>query len=156
MIDGELACILLSCLVVYIIIKLFNNFVVSFVVSFVVKRKTTVIEKNPKWITSRIQEKYYGFNDIDFILAECPLGGLPKFNMSKDKERIELWIPNDIPIRDLESLAKIALLGKIKIRYGIYFPEKPIYWLSILCYMLDGGDIKQESVTWEEAHGKKI
>ena len=45
MIDGELACILLSCLVVYIIIKLFNNFVVSFVVSFVVKRKTTVIEK---------------------------------------------------------------------------------------------------------------
>lgn len=152
MIDGELACILLSCLVVYIIIKLFNNFVVS----FVVKRKTTVIEKNPKWITSRIQEKYYGFNDIDFILAECPLGGLPKFNMSKDKERIELWIPNDIPIRDLESLAKIALLGKIKIRYGIYFPEKPIYWLSILCYMLDGGDIKQESVTWEEAHGKKI
>lgn len=156
MIDGELACILLSCLVVYIIIKLFNNFVVSFVVSFVVKRKTTVIEKNPKWITSRIQEKYYGFNDIDFILAECPLGGLPKFNISKDKERIELWIPNDIPIRDLESLAKIALLGKIKIRYGIYFPEKPIYWLSILCYMLDGGDIKQESVTWEEAHGKKI
>lgn len=156
MIDGELACILLSCLVVYIIIKLFNNFVVSFVVSFVVKRKTTVIEKNPKWITSRIQEKYYGFNDIDFILAECPLGGLPKFNMSKDKERIELWIPNDILIRDLESLAKIALLGKIKIRYGIYFPEKPIYWLSILCYMLDGGDIKQESVTWEEAHGKKI
>lgn len=156
MIDGELACILLSCLVVYIIIKLFNNFVVSFVVSFVVKRKTTVIEKNPKWITSRIQEKYYGFNDIDFILAECPLGGLPKFNMSKDKEHIELWIPNDIPIRDLESLAKIALLGKIKIRYGIYFPEKPIYWLSILCYMLDGGDIKQESVTWEEAHGKKI
>ena len=155
MIDGELACILLSCLVVYIIIKLFNNFMVS-VVSFVVKRKTTVIEKNPKWITSRIQEKYYGFNDIDFILAECPLGGLPKFNISKDKERIELWIPNDIPIRDLESLAKIALLGKIKIRYGIYFPEKPIYWLSILCYMLDGGDIKQESVTWEEAHGKKI
>ena len=76
--------------------------------------------------------------------------------MSKDKERIELWIPNDIPIRNLESLAKIALLGKIKIRYGIYFPEKPIYWLSILCYMLDGGDIKQESVTWEEAHGKKI
>lgn len=152
MIDGELACILLSCLVVYIIIKLFNNFVVS----FVVKRKTTVIEKNPKWITSRIQEKYYGFNDIDFILAECPLGGLPKFNISKDKERIELWIPNDILIRDLESLAKIALLGKIKIRYGVYFPEKPIYWLSILCYMLDGGDIKQESVTWEEAHGKKI
>ena len=156
MIDGELACILLSCLVVYIIIKLFNNFVISFVVSFVVKRKTTVIEKNPKWITSRIQEKYYGFNDIDFILAECPLGGLPKFNISKDKERIELWIPNDILIRDLESLAKIALLGKIKIRYGVYFPEKPIYWLSILCYMLDGGDIKQESVTWEEAHGKKI
>lgn len=156
MIDGELACILLSCLVVYIIIKFFNNFVVSFVASFVVKRKTTVIEKNPKWITSRIQEKYYGFNDIDFILAECPLGGLPKFNISKDKERIELWIPNDIPIRDLESLAKIALLGKIKIRYGVYFPEKPIYWLSILCYMLDGGDIKQESVTWEEAHGKKI
>ena len=152
MIDSELACILLSCLVIYIIIKLFNNFVVS----FVVKRKTTVIEKNPKWITSRIQEKYYGFNDIDFILAECPLGGLPKFNMSKDKERIELWIPNDILIRDLESLAKIALLGKIKIRYGVYFPEKPIYWLSILCYMLDGGDIKQESVTWEEAHGKKI
>ena len=155
MIDSELACILLSCLVIYIIIKLFNNFVVS-VVSFVVKRKTTVIEKNPKWITSRIQEKYYGFNDIDFILAECPLGGLPKFNISKDKERIELWIPNDILIRDLESLAKIALLGKIKIRYGVYFPEKPIYWLSILCYMLDGGDIKQESVTWEEAHGKKI
>lgn len=152
MIDSELACILLSCLVAYIIIRLFNNFVVS----FVVKRKTTVIEKNPKWITSRIQEKYYGFNDIDFILAECPLGGLPKFNISKNKERIELWIPNDTPIRDLESLAKIALLGKIKIRYGVYFPEKPIYWLSILCYMLDGGDIRQESVTWEEAHGKKI
>lgn len=150
MINSELACILLSCLIAYILIRIFNDFVVS----FVVKRKTKVLEKNPKWITSRIQEKYYGFNDIDFILAECPLGGLPKFNISKDKERIELWISNDTPIRDLESLAKIALLGKIKIRYGVYFPEKPIYWLSILCYMLDGGDIRQESVTWEEANKK--
>ena len=150
MINSELACILLSCLIAYILIRIFNDFVVS----FVVKRKTKVLEKNPKWITSRIQEKYYGFNDIDFILAECPLGGLPKFNISKNKERIELWIPNDTPIRDLESLAKVALLGKIKIRYGVYFPEKPIYWLSILCYMLDGGDIRQESVTWEEANKK--
>jgi hypothetical protein len=41
------------------------------------------------------------------------------------------------------------------VKYGVLFQDKPIHWLSILCYMLDGGDIKQEATSWEKVNMKK-
>lgn len=138
MISSDLACILLTFLISYVTVIIFNKVVLP----FIIKKRTKEIEKNPKWITSRITDLYYGFSDIDFILAECPFGGLPKFRLGKDHKRLELLIPNDTQIRELDDIAKVALIGKIKIKYGLYFPDKPLHWLSILCYLLDGGDIK--------------
>ena len=105
------------------------------------------IERNPKWVTSQLQ--YYGFNDIDIVLCESKWGMLPRFRTSKNN-RVELWVDNDISTKDVEDLGRLALAAKIKVKYGVWFPEKPLYWLSILCYMLDGGDIKMEATSWKE------
>ena len=103
--------------------------------------------RNPKWITSQLQ--YYGFGDIDIVLCESKWGMLPHFRMTKN-DKFELWVDNETSVKDVDDIGRLALAGKIKTLYGLWFPEKPIYWLSILCYMLDGGDIKMESVKWEE------
>lgn len=103
-----------------------------------VKKGTTEIERNPKWITSELQ--YYGFSDIDIITCKSKYGMLPRFKLGKNN-KLELWIDRDIPARNVEDIGQAALVGKLKIKYNLWFPEKPIYWLSILLYMLDGNDI---------------
>lgn len=135
--NSEIASAILAIIIGYVIATIFRKAILP----LIYKKKTKEIEKNPKWITSRINDKYYGFSDIDFILAENPLGGLPRFRLAKDHKRLELLIPNDTQIRDLDAIAKVALAGKIKIKYGVFYPDKPIHWLSILCFMLDGGDV---------------
>ena len=110
------------------------------------------IERNPKWITSQLQ--YYGFNDIDIVLCESKWGMLPRFRAGKEN-RVELWIDKDTSTKDAEEMGRLALVGKVQAKYGLWFPEKPLHWLSILCYMLDGGDIRMESVSWEEKENKK-
>ena len=111
------------------------------------------IDRNPKWITKELQ--YYGFNDIDIVLCTSKWGMLPRFRVNKNNNKIELWIDNDTSTKDIEDIGRLALAGKVKAKYGLWFPEKPLHWLSILCYMLDGGDIRMESAIWKEKENNK-
>ena len=117
---------------------------------WVVHKRTKEIEKNPKWIISKLQDQYYGFKDIDIIVVDSPLGMIPRFEVAKDSDRLQLLVPEDTSVKDIDDIAKLALAGKIKIKYGVWYPEKSTQWLSILNYMLDGGEIKMEATKWEE------
>lgn len=136
----------------YILLFLIVGFAFSRLYKFVIfpkiiEKTTKEFDKNPKWITDELHSKYYGFSDIDFITAENAIGALPRFRVSKEDEtRLELLIPNDISTRDIEKIGQVALVGKIKIKYGLFFPDKPIHWLSILCFMLDGGEVAVKDI----------
>lgn len=132
----------------YILIKIWKYIIFP----FVVKKTTHEIEKNPKWITPKLRQNYYGFSNIDIITARSTIGALPRFRLNskeRGKERLELLISEDTPVNDIDKVATLALQGKLHVYYNLYFPDKPAYWLSILLYMLDGGDIKPESIVWE-------
>ena len=119
---------------------------------FIINKTTQEIEKNPKWITPKLKQNYYGFSDIDIITAKSSYGTLPRFRLNskeKGKERLELLIPEDTPVSDIDKVATLALQGKIHLYYNLFFPDKSAYWLSILLYMLEGNDIKRESIKWE-------
>ena len=119
---------------------------------FIINKTTQEIEKNPKWITPKLKQNYYGFSDIDIITAKSSVGTLPRFRLNskeKGKERLELLIPEDTPVNDIDKVATLALQGKIHLYYNLFFPDKSAYWLSILLYMLEGNDIKRESIKWE-------
>ena len=117
--------------------------------SFIIEKGTKDLEINPKWIISELQTNYYGFSDMDIVLVESKFGNIPRFRYTKSN-RFQLLVSEDISTKDIDNIAQFALLGKIKIKYGLWFPNKPAYWLSILLYMLDGGDIKQTTTSWEE------
>ena len=132
----------------YILMKIWKYIIFP----FVVKKTTHEIEKNPKWITPKLRQNYYGFSNIDIITARSTIGALPRFRLNskeRDKERLELLISEDTPVNDIDKVATLALQGKLHVYYNLYLPDKPAYWLSILLYMLDGGDIKPESIVWE-------
>lgn len=132
----------------YILMKIWKYIIFP----FIVKKTTHEVEKNPKWITPKLRQNYYGFSNIDIITARSTIGALPRFRLNskeKDKERLELLISEDTPVNDIDKVATLALQGKLHVYYNLYFPDKPAYWLSILLYMLDGGDIKPESIAWE-------
>lgn len=97
------------------------------------------IERNPKWIISRLP--YYGFDDIDIILYENKWNTSPYARTTKEN-KIEIWISNDTTTKEVEAVGRLALAVKLKIRYNLWFPEKPLHWLSVLCYLLDGGNIE--------------
>lgn len=137
MLSNEASGIILAILILIVCYHIFNRYIFP----KIIEKTTKETEVNPKWITTELRQKYYGFDDIDFILAENPLGALPRFRASKDKTRLEVLIPNDILTKDIEDFGRVALIGKIQAKYGLFFPDKPIHWLSILCYMLDGGDV---------------
>lgn len=137
---NDVLSVILAIIIGCVIVNIFNNVILPFIIN----KRTKDIEKNPEWITSRVQNKYYGFSDIDFIIVDSPLGRIPRFRLSKDRKRLELLISDDTKVDDIEAIAKVALMGKIQVRYGLSFQDKPIHWLSILCYMLDGGDIVSE------------
>ena len=105
------------------------------------------IDRNPKWITSKLQ--YYGFSDIDIVLCESKWGMLPRFRAGKEN-RLELWIDNDTSTKDVDDIGHLALCVKLKAKYGLWFPDKPTYWLSILLYMLDGGNIEMREQEKQE------
>lgn len=146
-----------------LIILLFTFFLVMFLAKLwkliifpkIVEKTTKEVEKNPKWITPKLRTTYYGFSNIDIITANSSIGALPRFRLSpkknkKDETRLELLIPEDTSMNDIDKIAALALRGKINIFYGLMTPDKPAYWLAILLYMLDGGDIKQEAISWED------
>lgn len=118
-------------------------YIIKFIiVPKIIDKTTKEINRNPKWITNELHSKYYGFSDIDFIIAHSRFGGLPRFRVSRqDFTRLELFISEDTSTRDIQEIGRIALVGKIKIKHGVFFPDKPLHWLSILCFMLDGGDV---------------
>lgn len=116
-----------------------NKIIIPKIIDYSIKE----IDRNPKWVTSRLQ--YYGFDDIDIVLCECPFHRLPRFRIIKT-DKLELLIDNDTSVNDIEELGRIALITKIKVKYGLWFPEKPIHWLSVMCYMLDGGDIQMTNI----------
>ena len=121
----------------YLAWGLFNKVILPEIVCYGMKE----MDRNPKWITSKLQ--YYGFDDIDIILCKSKWGMLPRFRAGKDN-RLELWIDNDISTKDVDDVGHLALCVKLKVKYGLWFPDKPTYWLSILLYMLDGGNIEMK------------
>ena len=132
----------------YILIKIWKYIIFP----FIVKKTTHEVEKNPKWITPKLRQNYYGFSNIDIITARSTIGALPRFRLNskeEGKERLELLISEDTPVNDIDKVATLALQGKLHVYYNLYFPDKPAYWLSVLLYMLDGGDIKPESIVLE-------
>lgn len=142
-ISTDLAYIILFCIVGFALSQLYK----SVIFPVVLEKSTKEIEMNPKWITDKVRKEYYGFADIDFITAENSLGALPRFRVPKtDKTRLQVLIPADVPLKDVDEIARIALIGKIKIKYGLFFPDKPLHWLSVLCFMLDGGSIEMKDV----------
>ena len=132
----------------YVLMKIWKYIIFP----FIVKKTTHEVEKNPKWITPKLRQNYYGFSNIDIITARSTIGTLPRFRLNskeKDKERLELLISEDTPVNDIDKVATLALQGKLHVYYNLYFPDKPAYWLSVLLYMLDGGNINPESIVWE-------
>ena len=121
---------------------IFREIIKTFLAPLIVKKTIKEIEKNPKWLTPKLQDKYYGFSNIDIITAESSVIALPHSRLSKDKSRIEILISEDTSINDIDEVAAHALRVKIYIQYHLLTPKKPAYWLSILCYMLDRGDIR--------------
>ena len=141
----EVIALLFVIFIVYIATRVFKWFVLPVILDM----DTKEIERNPKWIVDKVKGVYYGFHDIDFILAESNIfSSLPRFKISKT-DRYELWLPSDISIKDVDEIVRLALVGKIQAKYGLIFRDKSLNWLSILCYMLDGGDIREDKVAFE-------
>lgn len=142
-ISTDLACILLFILTGYALIRLYKLVIFP----KIIEKTTKEFERNPKWITNELHSKYYGFHDIDFITAENTIGALPRFRVAKDDEtRLEFLISNDTTTREIEKMGQVALVGKIKVKYGLFFPDKPLHWLSIMCFMLDGGEVSVKDI----------
>ena len=138
---------------IYILVGVFCYWIAYTILKYIVipwiyEKGTKEIAKNPDWLVSELKTQYYGTQDIDFVVVESRFGLLPRFRLAK-KNQLQLLISSDMTTRDIELIARAALVGKIKIKYNLWFPEKPAYWLSILCYMLDGGNINQSGVKWK-------
>lgn len=127
----------------HVLYQIFNNIIFP----KLVEKTTTEIERNPKWIMSECQE--YGFQDIDIVLVESRLNCVPRVRVA-ESGRYELLVDKEVTTSDAPLIARLALAGKIRAKYGLSFSHKPVYWLSLLCYMLDGGEIKQDTVMWEK------
>lgn len=121
---------------------------------FIIRKNTQEIERNPKWITPKLREKYYGFSNIDIITARSSIGGVPRFRINYNRKRkdyrLEFLIPEDTSVNEIDDIAAIALSAKLRIFYGLSITDKSAQWLSILMYMLDGGDINMSAVSFEE------
>lgn len=145
MLSNEVCAVIIGIIALIIGYKLFDRVLFPIMVN----KSTKEIEKNPKWIVDKLRSEYYGFSDLDIILVDDPFGMVPRFRETKHHQ-LQLLISNDTLTKDVDDIARIALVGKIKLKYGLWFPDKPLHWLSILCYMLDGGDIKEEATSWEK------
>lgn len=146
-------CLFISAIILlYIMYEFFNKIIFPWIVD----KRTIDLDTNPKWIVPELQNKYYGFKDMDIIIVNSPLGLVPRFRLAKgSKNRLQLLIPDSISTNDIDNIAQIALAGKLRIIHGLWFPNKPAYWLSILNYMLDGGDIKIEATKWEDTNNRQ-
>lgn len=134
----------LALFAVLILIKIWK----SWIYPLIIEHTTKEIEKNPKWITPKLRETYYGFSNVDIIVAENSLGMLPRFHIhritdeEKTEERFEVLIPSNVSVKDVDDLATLILQAKLHIYYKLDYFDKSADWLSILLYLLDGGDIR--------------
>lgn len=141
---GVTIIVLIVCIIFY---KLYKEIIYP----TIVEKTTKELEKNPKWIISRLRKPYYGFDNVDIIIVDSPIGRLPRFRLDKhNKNRLQFLISENITTNDIEDIGRLILAGKIKGFYGIWFPEKSLSWLSILNYMLDGGEINIDATEWNE------
>lgn len=145
----DLLILLFSIFIGYAFIKTWKYFILP----FIIEKNTQEVERNPNWITPKLRQKYYGFSNIDIITVRSSIGNIPRFRLKYDKNnknnRLELLISEDTSVNDIDKVATLALSAKLHIFYGLSFTDKPAHWLSILLYMLDGGDIKEEATSWE-------
>lgn len=148
----QLVIFCVAAIVSYKITQLF----LKYVYPLIVDKRTTDIEINPKWITTELKENYYGFHNMDIVIVDSPLGMIPRFRLSKDKKKLQLLISEDTSTRDIDDVAQIALSGKLRLYYGVWYPDKPAYWLSILLYMLDGGEIRFNEAKWEKKEKSNV
>lgn len=149
MFNSEVCELLISVVALFALYKLFKKVLLPIIINATTKE----IEVNPKWIASKVKNEY-GFSDIDFVIVESPIGVTPRFRITKN-DKFQLLLSEDTSVNDVDELIRIALVGKVKARYGLWFPDKPTYWLSVLCFMLDGGDIRMESTKWKDKNDKK-
>lgn len=139
-------CIATSTIIIlYAIYQMFNRTIFP----KIIESCTEIIEINPKWLITSLKDRYYGFQDIDIIIVKSKLGTLPRFRLSNTYEpHLQFLIPEDVTTNDIDDIARVALAGKLQLKYGIWYPDKPAQWQSILNYMLDGGDIQIEATKW--------
>ena len=140
--------------IIVCVYKIFEQLWKIFVHPKIVKNVIQEIERNPDWLMSVLRKKYYGFSNIDIIIARSSVVKLPMLNVKfiDNKVRLELYLSEDTSTKDIDDVAQLALEGKLYVLYGLKFSDKPAHWLGILLYMLDGGDIKEEATSWEEKH----
>ena len=143
--------ILLSCRNIWNVIR-------EDITKLVVKKFITEVERNPKWLTEELFQSNYGFHDIDIVLCDSKLlkEALPLLHYNNKTYKYELLVRSDVSPRNADLVGKTALAAKIitGFRVNISYEalmDKPLHWLSILCYLLEGGDIKMSSVKWEDS-----
>lgn len=136
MTEKQILIMFLTIIMVYFAYRIFDRAIFP----KIVWHDTKEIDRNPSWITSKLLGQYYGFNQIDIVLAECKWGMLPR--VRQGEEKLELWVDADTSTKDVEEIGLLALSALLKVNYNLWFPDKPLYWLSILLFMLDGGDIE--------------
>lgn len=134
--------LIIAC-VIYTMYKIFDHIIFPKMIYNGMKET----DRNPKWIMSKLSQ-YYGFNEVDIVLCTSKWGMLPC--MREGKEKLELWIDEDTPTSDVNDIGIMALAGVLKMKYGILDLDKPIYWQSILLYMLDGGEIEMKDKIKQE------
>lgn len=146
-------------------IKIIISFVLSYVCCYIFSRyiqpafmtaNLKIIETNPKWLVSKLNERYYGFHDIDILLADNPYLSFPVERFNKKTNHIEIILSNDdTTTKDIDDIAQLALSIKLIVKYQIFYEGKSADWLSILCYMIEGNDINIDKVKWEEKEDNK-
>lgn len=154
---NDLLVLVLLIAIGYIFAKLWE----CIIFPFIIEKSIQEVEKNPNWITPKLKQRYYGFSDIDITTARSSLGAIPRFRLHFNKkeknkiDRLELLIPEDTSVNDIDKVAALALAAKIRIFYGLTFTDKSAHWLSILLYMLDGGEINEMATSFEEKDNTK-
>ena len=111
-------------------------------------KKLNIIEKNPKWIVSDLKTRGYGLDDVDVFVTENTDSSLHTFDYNASQSKLTAYVPKSFSSQDIEVLAKEILVTKIYIKTKNNYDDKPIHWLFILYYLLEGNDISPNSINW--------
>lgn len=140
MLDKEL----IMCICGSILGVIISPYIYKLMLPILIKKTTKIIEKNPKWIVSKLRKNYYGLSDMDIIIVNSPIGVLPRFHINKKNNKLELLISEDVSTKDIEDIATLALRGKLYIYHSVnltFTQNKSASYLSMLYCMINGGNI---------------